>query len=310
MPARYSLECVDLRRLNYFATVAELGSVTKAAAALHMTQPSLSRQIADLERELGYKLFTRSAQGAELTPAGAGLHIHLDGLFTQVAVIPEILRTASQRKELVRIGLPPGIPHPWFLAVLRESQERVPLADISLHEASSDEQRQMLRHGLLDLGLLHLDPPELQSIRVLSQKMGVAVTEDSVLARLPFVRFSDLAGLRVMAHASGEIASEESRLRSASASAGVTTDWIFRRFSQHSELIATSSKVDAALMTEASALRHLPGWTWIEVKESDAAGQHLSVETWAAWNTGARPHVRQLAQILQKTQKRVHKEGK
>lgn len=293
---------MDLRRLTYFATVAELGSVTKAAAALHLTQPSLSRQLADLERELGYMLFTRSTRGAELTAAGAGLHAHLEGLFSQVEAIPEILRTASERKELVRIGLPPGIPHPWFLAVLGEARQRVPRADISLHEASSDEQRQMLRDGLLDLGLLHLDPPELQSLPVLSQKMGVAVMPGSPLAKRPFVRFSDLAGLRVMAHASGEIASEESRLRSASAAAGVTTDWIFRRFSQHSELIAVSSRVDAALMTEASALRHLPGWTWIEVREKDAAGQRLSVETWAAWNTGARPQVRQLAEILRTTQ--------
>jgi DNA-binding transcriptional LysR family regulator len=172
---------------------------------------------------------------------------------------------------------------------------------MSLQEASSDEQRQMLRDGLLDLGLLHLDPPEFRSVRILTQEMGVAVTHDSPLVRRDFVRFADLAGMRVMAHASGEIASEEARLRAASKSAGVTTDWIFRAFSQHSELIAASSRVGAALMTAASAARHLPSWHWIPVRGKDASGQPLLVETWAAWNSGARPIVKEMAEILRKT---------
>lgn len=289
---------MELRHLTYFATVAELGSVSKAAAALHITQPSLSRQIADLERELRHKLFDRTSRGVVLTPAGAGLHSHLEVLFSQVERIPEILRTFSQQKELVRVGLPPGLPHPWFLNVLRQVESAMPQARMSLQEASSDEQRQMLRQGLLDVGLLHLDPPEFPSVRVLTQEIGVAVPPDSPLVGLKSVRFTHFEGQRVMAHASGEIASEEARLRSASIAAGVWTDWVFRGFSQHSELIAVSTGVDAALMTNASAARHLPSWAWIPLHERDASGRALAVETWAAWRKGSRGVTTDLAEIL------------
>lgn len=292
---------MELRHLTYFSTVAELGSVSKAAAALHITQPSLSRQIADLERELRHKLFDRTSRGVVLTPAGAGLHSHLEVLFSQVERIPEILRTFSQQKELVRVGLPPGLPHPWFLNVLRQAETAIPQASISLQEASSDEQRQMLRHGLLDVGLMHLDPPEFPSVRVLTQEIGVAVPPQSPLVGMASVQFAHLEGQKVMAHASGEIASEEARLRSASIAAGVWTDWVFRGFSQHSELIAVSTGVDAALMTHASAARHLPSWSWIPLLERDASGRALAVETWAAWSKGSRGLIYELAEIIRTT---------
>lgn len=292
---------MELRHLTYFSAVAELGSVSKASAALHITQPSLSRQISDLERELGHKLFDRTSRGVMLTPAGVGLHGHLEVLFNQVERIPEILRTFSQQKQLIRIGLPPGLPHPWFLDVLDQAESTIPQASLSLHEASSDEQRQMLRHGLLDLGLIHLNPPEFDSLLVLTQEIGVAIPPNSPLVGLPSVRFAHLEGQRVMAHASGEIASEEARLRSASAAAGVKTDWVFRGFSQHSELIAVSSQVDAALMTEASAVRQLPGWTWIPLLERDASGRALAVETWAAWAKGPPGCISDMAKLLRNT---------
>ncbi|MGT2463660.1 LysR family transcriptional regulator [Sinomonas atrocyanea] len=197
---------MELRSLHYFSTVAELGSISRAAVALHLTQPSLSRQLAALERELGHELFTRTSRGAQLTPAGRGLHGHLRVVFAEVDRIPEVLRTASESKELVRVGLPPGVPHGWLAAVVREAQAAIPQADISLHEASSDEQRLMLKDGRLEIGLLHLAPPEYPSERVLTQRIGVALPPDSPLAARTSIRFADLAGLRVMAHANGEVA--------------------------------------------------------------------------------------------------------
>ncbi|GAB2753830.1 LysR family transcriptional regulator [Sinomonas soli] len=289
---------MELRSLHYFSTVAELGSISRAAVALHLTQPSLSRQLAALERELGHELFTRTSRGAQLTPAGRGLHGHLRVVFAEVDRIPEVLRTASESKELVRVGLPPGVPHGWLSAVVRRAQEAIPQADISLHEASSDEQRLMLKDGRLEIGLLHLAPPEYPAERVLTQRIGVALPPDSPLASRPSIRFADLAGLRVMAHANGEVAGEETRLRAASKAAGVTTDWIFRRFSQHSELIAMSSRADAALMTEASATHNMPSWRWVEVKEVDAEGHPLTVETWAATSSSGHPYVQRFIELL------------
>ncbi|MCZ2804913.1 LysR family transcriptional regulator [Modestobacter sp. VKM Ac-2983] len=289
---------MELRHLTYFARVAEAGSVSGAAAMLHMTQPSLSRQIADLERELGHRLFERTADGMVLTAAGRGLHEHVAVVFAQLERIPEVVRTFGAGQEIVRLGLPPGVPHEWFLAVIAALEASLPHVALSLVEASSDEQQNLLRNGLIDVGLLHVQPPDLGCAPVLTQELGVAVPPDSPLGDRPSIRFSDLDGRRVMAHASGEITSEEARLRSASAAAGVHTHWMFRRFSVHSELIAVSSKVEAALMTEASARRNLSGWRWVPFMERDATGRDLAVVTWAAWRPPARATTTTLVQVL------------
>jgi len=151
---------VELRSLRYFRAVAGLRSVSKAAGVLHLTQPALSRQIMELERELGHRLFERTARGVELTPAGTGLYHHLDAVFTQVERIPEIVRTAGQGKVPVTVGLPQGLPHEWFLGVLEAVEGNLPQVALSLHEATTDEQRHLLQRGLLDLALIHLQPAD------------------------------------------------------------------------------------------------------------------------------------------------------
>lgn len=244
---------MELRHLTYFSTAAELGSISKAAAVLHMTQPSLSRQIKELERDVGYDLFERTTRGVSLTPAGAGLFRHLKVVFAQLERIPEVLRTASQGRELVRIGVPQGMPHGWFLGLIDAIRRELPTVTLSLHEATTEEQRQLLQSRLIDFALLHFDAPEAKTVLLLQQEMGLAVSPDSPLAHRNELTFDDLAGLKVMAHAAGEINAEEARLRTAASAAGVETKWVFRRFSEHSGLIALTSEVDAVLVTSASA---------------------------------------------------------
>lgn len=292
---------MELRHLNYFGKVAELRSVSKAANVLHMTKPSLSRQIMELERELGCRLFNRTSRGVELTAAGTGLYRHLDAVFAEIERIPEVVRTAAQNKDLLRVGVPQGLPHNWFLKLLDDVEAQVPNVALSLHEATTDEQRQLLQNGLIDLALIHLQASEASSVLILEQTMGIAVPPDSPLTDSDDFSFAQLNGLKVMAHAVGEIATEEIRLRSASAAAGVNTNWIFRKFSEHSWLIARTAKVDAVLLTEASAKRNLPGWTWIPVRTegTDANwGANLNILTWATWNEPAGPVLRQILEVI------------
>lgn len=299
MPRTYGY-AVELRSLRYFRAVAELRSVSKAAGVLHLTQPALSRQIMELERELGYRLFERTARGVELTPAGTGLYHHLDAVFTQVERIPEIVRTAGQGKVPVTVGLPQGLPHEWFLGVLEAVEGNLPQVALSLHEATTDEQRHLLQQGLLDLALIHLQPTDGPGLLLLEQVMGVAVPPTSPLAGRPEIGFADLDGLTVMAHAVGEIAAEEMRLRAASAAAGVTTNWVFRRFSEHSWLIGRTAHVDGVVLTEASATRHWPGWRWVPVRASGEGRHNMDViRTWAAWKEPAAPPLRALLELLQ-----------
>jgi LysR family transcriptional regulator, hca operon transcriptional activator len=81
---------MELRHLRYFVAVAEAGSVTVAAAReLHTSQPSLSRQIRDLEHEVGAQLLTRRARGIELTPAGRAFLYHARSVLSQVEAASE-----------------------------------------------------------------------------------------------------------------------------------------------------------------------------------------------------------------------------
>jgi LysR family hca operon transcriptional activator len=88
---------MELRHLRYFIAVAEAGSVTVAAAReLHTSQPSLSRQIRDLEDEVGARLLTRRARGIELTPAGRAFLDHARSVLSQVEAATEAARRAAR----------------------------------------------------------------------------------------------------------------------------------------------------------------------------------------------------------------------
>src|ERR1700726_4715491 len=87
---------MELRHLRYFIAVAEAGSVTVAAQRmLHTSQPSLSRQIRDLEDEVGAELLTRRARGIELTPAGRAFFDHARSVLSQVEAAGEAARRAA-----------------------------------------------------------------------------------------------------------------------------------------------------------------------------------------------------------------------
>src|SRR5258707_11001953 len=88
---------MELRHLRYFVAVAETGSLTEAAERrLHTSQPSLSRQIRDLEDQVGVELLSRSARGVELTPAGKAFFDHARLALTQVEAAVESARRAAQ----------------------------------------------------------------------------------------------------------------------------------------------------------------------------------------------------------------------
>src|ERR1700722_15559891 len=86
---------MELRHLRYFVAVAEAGSLTVAARKLHTSQPSLSRQIRDLEDEVGSQLLTRRARGIELTPAGRAFLEHARSVLSQVEAAAEAARRVA-----------------------------------------------------------------------------------------------------------------------------------------------------------------------------------------------------------------------
>jgi DNA-binding transcriptional LysR family regulator len=287
---------IELRHLAYFRAVAEHGSIAKAAAALHMTQPTLSRQIAQLEREVGHRLLRRTSRGTSLTGAGEGLAEHVATIFVQVDRIPDVLASHEQAQRLVHLGIPPGIPELWFEGFRGALAAAAPHLRLRPHEATSEEQRQLLRRGLIDVGLLHLDPPELHAALVLAHSFGCAVRHPSKVAAGSSVTLEDLDGLRVMAHSSHESPGQEARLRAAAEIQGLHIVWLFRQFSEHAALIAETSDADVVLLGEPSARKYFPSWPWLPLNPSDSV--NATVHTWAAWADQDLPHLEQILDAM------------
>src|SRR5438046_5276057 len=125
---------MELRHLRYFVAVAEEGSVTLAAARrLHTAQPSLSRQIRDLEREVGAQLLVRGVRGVELTAAGRAFLDHARLALSQVEAAGEAARRAAQpAKESFVMGFLTGTAVDWFGEGVRLLRDEQPAGEVLL----------------------------------------------------------------------------------------------------------------------------------------------------------------------------------
>lgn len=147
---------MELRHLRYFIAVAEEGSLLHAAERrLHTSQPSLSRQIRDLEMELGVKLLERKARGIELTAAGRIFLDHARLALMQIDVGCEAARnTERPHKPGFSLGFLPGQEVIWLSGALRILREEAPDVDITITTKSSPELANALMQGEIDLALL------------------------------------------------------------------------------------------------------------------------------------------------------------
>jgi LysR family nitrogen assimilation transcriptional regulator len=185
---------VDLRRLEYFVAVAEAGSFSKAAAALVMSQPALSQQVAALEQETGQRLLNRNGRGAEPTEAGLALLSHARGIFE----LAERARADMRERQLIpsgriTIGLPPRVAHAMTADLVERFRAEFPDAAISVEESLSIRLREWLVAGRLDVAVL-FDPPDspLLNIEIVAREPLVLMASTPLPAR---IRLSDVAAL-------------------------------------------------------------------------------------------------------------------
>lgn len=151
---------LDLWRLRYFAAVAEREHVGHAAAWLGISQPPLSRQIAELEADLGLSLFRRERRRLRLTPAGRDLLRDVQGLLAHAERVERRARaTAEGTTGRLRIGYVAGALHCGVLTTaLNVYRRRQPTVVIEMKEGRSSEQLDALRRGSLDLAYVHSPP--------------------------------------------------------------------------------------------------------------------------------------------------------
>ena len=151
---------MDLRQLEYFVRVAELGSFTRAAVALGVAQPALSRQVRLLEVELRQNLLVRNGRGALPTEAGKLLLEHGRGILHQVERAREELgRIRGALAGRVAIGLPPSVAKVLAVPLIRECRKRMPEATLSISESLSLGMQESLVSGRLDIALLYNAAP-------------------------------------------------------------------------------------------------------------------------------------------------------
>jgi LysR family transcriptional regulator, nitrogen assimilation regulatory protein len=150
---------MDLKQLEYFRHVAELGSFTRAASFLSVVQPALSRQVRQLEVELGQNLFDRNGRGVVLTDAGTRLLEHTRGILTQIGRARQELedqRTGTSGH--FALGLPPSLGRSVTVPLVKAFGHQLPNARLATVEGLSAYILEWLSVGRIDCALLYNAP--------------------------------------------------------------------------------------------------------------------------------------------------------
>jgi LysR family hca operon transcriptional activator len=189
---------LELRHLRYFVAVAEEGSFTLAAERrLHTAQPSLSRQIRDLEDEVGTPLMTRSARGVELTAAGRAFLDHARLALAQVEAAGEAARRAARpAKPSFALGFLTGQEMDWLPEAMRILGDQLPGIEVTVSSQFSPDLANALTRGVLDAAFLRPESraPELAFRRVAQEPLVVVLPSDHRLASGVAVAAGELAG--------------------------------------------------------------------------------------------------------------------
>ena len=189
---------MELRHLRYFVAVAEAGSLTVAAERrLHTSQPSLSRQIRDLEDEVGARLLTRRARGIELTPAGRAFLDHARVVLSQVEAAAEAARrVAHPAKPYFSMGFLTGHELTWMPEALRILHDELPNIDVMISSQYSPLLADGISKGKIDAAFLRRERgvPDLAFRLLVKEPLVVILPRDHRLAALKAISPRDLAG--------------------------------------------------------------------------------------------------------------------
>src|SRR5216683_3215350 len=189
---------MELRHLRYFVAVAEAGSLTVAATRrLHTSQPSLSRQIRDLEDELGSQLLTRRARGIELTPAGRAFLDHARLVLSQVEAAGEAARrVAHPSRPRFTMGFLTGHELKWMPEALRILHDELPNVDVMISSQYSPLLADGLSKGKIDAAFLRREQgaPDLAFRLLVKEPLVVILPSNHRLAALKAISPKDLVG--------------------------------------------------------------------------------------------------------------------
>jgi len=190
---------MDVRVLKYFLTVASVGNITKAAAVLHVTQPTLSRQMMDLEKELGTELLIRGKRHVILTDSGV--------LFQQraqeiVALIEKTQRDLVEYNNsvegMISIGCVETVASQLLPEAIETFHARYPLVQYEIYSANGDDIRNKIDNGHIDIGIMvePIETAKYDFVRLnIFDRWGVLMRKDDSLAKEKSIRAKDIVDL-------------------------------------------------------------------------------------------------------------------
>lgn len=193
---------MELRVLRYFLTVAREGSITAAANFLHVTQPTLSRQLKDLEETLGKKLFIRKSRSIDLTDEGRILRKRAEEILNMVEKVEEEFNSMEETiGGDVYIGGGETDAMKLIAQIVKAVQLNYPNIKYHLYSGNSDDVTDQLDKGLLDFGIL-IQPADLSKYNYINlpakDQWGVVMRRDSPLAAMKSIHPTDLADLPLL----------------------------------------------------------------------------------------------------------------
>lgn len=190
---------MEIRVLRYFLTVAREGSITRAANFLHLTQPTLSRQLQDLEKELGQKLFVRGSHNISLTPEGMILRKRAEEIVDMVDKTESVFRSISDTVSGdIYIGGGETESMKYIAEVIKDMKEEYPAIKYHLYSGNAEDVTERLDKGLLDFGIL-IQPTDLSKYEYITlpskDVWGVLMKKNSALALKKEIKLDDLYDL-------------------------------------------------------------------------------------------------------------------
>ncbi len=185
---------MELRHLRYFIAVAETLNFNRAAQRLHISQPPLSRQIQQLEEELGVILFERGARPLALTEPGRFFYAHARELLARSVELKSMTRRVGQMDRALAVGFVASTLYDILPRLIRRFRREHPEVEITLHEMTTMEQIAALKEGRIDVGFgrIRYEDPSVRRIVLRDERLMAALSVDNPLALRPPLTLGEL----------------------------------------------------------------------------------------------------------------------